>query len=87
MRPELNDFALDRVLYTSERLMQIAQEAMKENSAFTLEDRIGLVNDALALSKAGYLNVSSILSLYDVLRREKECECVCLLRLNCGSRS
>ncbi len=58
--------------------MKIAHEAVKDNSAFTLEDRIGLVYDALALAKAGYLNVSSILSLYDVLRHEKECECVCI---------
>lgn len=86
MRPGLTDFALDRALYTPERLMEIAKEAMKENSAFTLEDRIGLVNDALALAKAGYLNVSSILSLYDILRHEKECECAPLPEFSCNSR-
>ncbi|KAJ3554813.1 hypothetical protein NM688_g2912 [Phlebia brevispora] len=61
-----------RVLYTPDRLTRIAQEAVKENSVFSVEDRIGLVYDALALAKAGYLDVSGILSLYDILRNEKE---------------
>ncbi|KAI0086651.1 peptidase family M1-domain-containing protein [Irpex rosettiformis] len=61
-----------RVLYTAERLIAIAKEAAKENSIFSLEDRIGLVYDALALARAGYLDVSAVLSLYDVFRNEKE---------------
>ncbi|KAJ3551896.1 hypothetical protein NM688_g4446 [Phlebia brevispora] len=61
-----------RVLYTPERLTKIAQEAVKEDSVFGVEDRIGLVYDALALAKAGYLDVSGILLLYDILRNEKE---------------
>ena len=74
LKVSVTDFLPDRVLYTPERLEKIAQEAVKANSAFTLEDRIGLVYDALALTKAGYLNVSSVLSLYDILRHEKECK-------------
>lgn len=71
-------FFSDRVLYTPERLISIAKEAAKENSVFSLEDRIGLVHDALALARAGYLDVSAALSLYDVFRNEKErvsCSC------------
>ena len=66
--------AVDRVLYSPERLVAIAKEAIKENSPFSVEDRIGLVYDGLALARAGYLNVSGVLTLYDVLREEKECE-------------
>ncbi|KAF8151622.1 hypothetical protein B0H34DRAFT_135147 [Crassisporium funariophilum] len=43
-----------RVLYTPERLALIAAEAAKENSPFSLDDRIGLVHDVMALSKAGF---------------------------------
>lgn len=64
---------LGRVLYSQERLVQIGQEAAKTQSPFSIEDRIGLVDDAFALSKAGYSNVSSALALADVLRNESEC--------------
>lgn len=40
---------------------------------FSLEDRIGLVYDVLALAKAGYIDVSSVLKLYEAFRNEKEC--------------
>ena len=72
---DTEDILSDRVLYTPERLIKIANEAVKENSPFSLEDRIGLVYDTFALAKAGYLNISSVLSLYDTLRNEKECTC------------
>lgn len=55
--------------------MAIAKEAAKENSVFSTEDRVGLVYDALALSKAGYLEVSSMLALFDAFRNDKDCEC------------
>ncbi|TFK42895.1 peptidase family M1-domain-containing protein [Crucibulum laeve] len=61
-----------RVLYTPERLTKIAKEAAKEDSAFSLNDRIGLVYDAMALSKAGLAKLSSALTLVDILRNEKE---------------
>jgi len=61
-----------RVLYTPERLVKIGKEAAKTPSPFSIEDRMGLVDDALALSKAGFSTVSSALSLIDVLRNEEE---------------
>ncbi|KAI0050503.1 leucyl aminopeptidase [Auriscalpium vulgare] len=61
-----------RVLYTPERLAAIGAEAAKPDSVFSLNDRIGLVHDALALSKAGYLKDSASLSLFHTLREETE---------------
>ncbi|KIP07998.1 hypothetical protein PHLGIDRAFT_105051 [Phlebiopsis gigantea 11061_1 CR5-6] len=61
-----------RALYTPERLVKIAEEAAKEDSVFGLEDRVGLVYDALALAKAGYLDVSAALKLYAAFHKEKE---------------
>lgn len=71
----------DRVLYPSERLTKIADEASKENSVFTLEDRIGLVMDAPALAQAGYIKTSSALTLINTLRNEKECSWIYLFTL------
>jgi hypothetical protein len=65
---------LDRVLYTPERLAKIADEAAKKDgSAFGLNDRLGLVYDALALSKAGFAEVSSALTMVEKLKNETEC--------------
>ena len=50
-----------------------AEEAAKEGSVFTLDDRIGLVHDAFALANAGFAKVSSALTLVQRLRNEKEC--------------
>ncbi|KAF8061516.1 leucyl aminopeptidase [Lyophyllum atratum] len=61
-----------RVLYTPERLLEIAKEAAKDDSVITLNDRIGLVHDAMALSKAGLAKLSSSLTLLDTLKHEKE---------------
>ncbi|KAG6919995.1 hypothetical protein DXG01_013344 [Tephrocybe rancida] len=61
-----------RVLYTPERLTKIAEEAAKDDSIFSLNDRIGLVHDAMALSKAGLAKPSSALTLIDGLKNEKE---------------
>jgi len=69
---------LDRVLYTPERLSAIASEAAKEGSVFTLDDRIGLLQDAMALSKAGFLQLSSTLTLIELWKNEKECVCFSL---------
>lgn len=63
-----------RVLYTPERLLKIAKEAVKTPSPFSVEDRMGLVYDAMVLSKAGYSEVSSALALVDILRDEPERE-------------
>lgn len=64
----------DRVLYSPERLTLIAAEAAKENSVFSLDDRMGLVYDSLALSKAGLSKLSSSLTLIDLWKNEKECQ-------------
>ncbi|KAI0064924.1 leucyl aminopeptidase [Artomyces pyxidatus] len=61
-----------RVLYSPERLAAIATEAAKSDTLFTLNDRMGLINDAMALSKAGLLKVSAALNLVYNLREEKE---------------
>ncbi|KAL0947133.1 hypothetical protein HGRIS_013264 [Hohenbuehelia grisea] len=61
-----------RVLYTPERLASIAAEAAKDNSPISLDDRIGLVHDAMALSRAGFAKLSSALTLVDTLKNEKE---------------
>ena len=63
-----------RVLYPPEQLVKIGREAARASSPFSVEDRIGLVDDAFALSKAGYSDVSSALALTDVLRNESECK-------------
>ncbi|KAF9050721.1 leucyl aminopeptidase [Hymenopellis radicata] len=61
-----------RVLYTPERLSKIGVEAAKPDSCFSVEDRMGLVYDSMALSKAGLQKLSSALNLIDNLRNEKE---------------
>lgn len=61
-----------RVLYTPERLAKIAAEASKTDSIFTLDDRMGILYDAVALSKAGLCNVSDTLTVIDIWSNEKE---------------
>ncbi|KAI0075828.1 hypothetical protein K474DRAFT_1663834 [Panus rudis PR-1116 ss-1] len=61
-----------RVLYTPERFAVIAKVAAKDDSVFTFEDRIGIINDAPALAKAGLTQVSSALTLIDTFRNDKE---------------
>ena len=63
-----------RVLYPQDWLVKIGREAARKPSPFSIEDRIGLVDDAFALSKAGYSDVSAALALTDILRNESECE-------------
>ncbi|KAF9533369.1 leucyl aminopeptidase [Crepidotus variabilis] len=61
-----------RVLYTPERLAVIAAEATKENSIFSLEDRLGLVQDSFASAKAGLAKVSGALTLVESWENENE---------------
>ncbi|KAI0029430.1 peptidase family M1-domain-containing protein [Vararia minispora EC-137] len=61
-----------RVLYEPERLAAIANEAAKPDSIFSLNDRIGLVHDAMALAKSGHLKISAALTLVDALRDDEE---------------
>lgn len=64
----------DRVAYTPERLKKIGEEAAREGSSFSLEDRMGLVADAVILAKAGSSKTSAALDLIESLKGEKECE-------------
>jgi aminopeptidase 2 len=58
------------VLYTPERLSKIAAEAGKGEDVFSIDDRIGLVNDATALARAGLMKTSAALEMVDKLRHE-----------------
>lgn len=64
---------LDRVLYEPDVLDKTGEEAAKKGSIFSLNDRMGLVNDVYALSNAGFQKVSSALALLNNLRQEEEC--------------
>ncbi|GAA5858514.1 hypothetical protein JCM5353_007102 [Sporobolomyces roseus] len=61
-----------RVAYPASHLPQLAAEANKPNSTLSLADRIGLVQDAIVLSEAGYLNTSTVFSLFKQFRNERE---------------
>ncbi|KAK7043674.1 Aminopeptidase 2 mitochondrial [Paramarasmius palmivorus] len=61
-----------RVLYSEAAMKKIAVEVAKPDSVFTLEDRLGLISDSMALSKAALMKLSSALTLIDALRGEKE---------------
>lgn len=63
----------DRVLYSPDTTAKISAEAAKPDSAFSLNDRIGLVLDSVALAQAGFSNTSSMFTLIDGLKGEKEC--------------
>ncbi len=59
-------------MYPPERLSKIAQQA---TPLFSLNDRIGLVNDVFALASAGYTDVSVALDLVHHLGKgEEECK-------------
>jgi aminopeptidase 2 len=60
------------VLYSPERLVKIAEEAAKGETVFSADDRIGLVNDASALAKAGFSDTSAVLSVANTLRHEHD---------------
>ncbi|KAG8927425.1 Aminopeptidase 2 mitochondrial [Tulasnella sp. 418] len=61
-----------RVAYTPERLRKLGEEAAREGSVLSTQDRMGLVSDALILAKAGISSTSSGLELIKNLRGEKE---------------
>ncbi|TIA89691.1 hypothetical protein E3P99_01933 [Wallemia hederae] len=61
-----------RVLYSPERLTKLGLEAAKPHSSFSLNDRIGLVNDAFVLAKAGNGPTSGALGFINQLKNEKE---------------
>ncbi|GAA5855809.1 hypothetical protein JCM8547_000365 [Rhodosporidiobolus lusitaniae] len=55
-----------RVAYPPSHLVKLAEEAKKPNSGLTVTDRVGILQDVVALSEAGY---SSTTSTLDYLRR------------------
>ena len=68
------DNKLDRVNYPPERIAKIAAEAARQHSMVSLNDKLGLISDSIALAKAGYSKTSSVLQLIDGLRKDQERE-------------
>jgi aminopeptidase 2 len=61
------------VAYSPERLTALGKEAASPNSSFTVEDRMGLVSDAMVLAKSGHAKTSGALNLVKALKNEQEC--------------
>ncbi|GAA6002057.1 hypothetical protein JCM10207_003055 [Rhodosporidiobolus poonsookiae] len=61
-----------RTLYSTSRLSKIGDEAGKPDSAFSLADRMGLVQDAASLASAGYARTSDSLTLLSKMTGETE---------------
>jgi aminopeptidase 2 len=61
------------VLYTPDIIAKVYAEVVKSNSIFSLDDRVGLVLDSVALAKAGFSSTSSAFRLINSLKGEKEC--------------
>ncbi|PWN42825.1 putative AAP1-alanine/arginine aminopeptidase [Ceraceosorus guamensis] len=59
-----------RVAYEPARLAKLGAEAAKPNSAFSLQDRVGLVSDAFTLAKATDSKTSAALTLVKELRND-----------------
>ena len=62
------------MLYSPDITAKISAEAAKPDSIFSLNDRMGLILDSVALAKAGFSDTSSMFTLIDGLRGEKECK-------------
>lgn len=62
----------DRTLYSSERLAKLGDEAGRKDSAFSINDRMGLVQDAAVLASSGYSKTSGALTLISKLANEEE---------------
>ena len=54
-------------------MTKISAQAAKLDSAFSLNDRIGLVLDSVAMAQAGLSNTSSVFTLIDSLKGNEEC--------------
>ncbi|KAK4703907.1 hypothetical protein P7C70_g2308, partial [Phenoliferia sp. Uapishka_3] len=61
-----------RTLYPVSRLAKLGDEAGKSSSAFTLQDRMGLVQDSFVLASSGYSKTSGALTLISKMSGEKE---------------
>lgn len=73
LQSDLSHFE-DRVLYAPARLASITEEAIKPDSIFSLNDRMALVDDAMALAKASLSPVSAALTLIKTFAEEKDCK-------------
>lgn len=62
------------MLYSPDITAKISAEAAKQDTIFSLNDRMGLILDSVALAKAGFSDTSSMFTLIDGLRGEKECK-------------
>ena len=61
-----------RASYVPEVLKQLGVWATAKNSPFSVEDRMGLVNDAITLAKAGTSSTGGALDLIAGLKSETE---------------
>lgn len=61
-----------RVAYSPSRLSSLGEEASRSDTGFTVEDRIGLVSDAMTLAAAGHGSTSGALTLISKLSNERE---------------
>ena len=68
------EHGVDRVAYEPERLKRLGEWAAQKDSVFSLEDRMGLVSDAMVLAKAGIGKTSAAFDLIEKLHNEKESE-------------
>jgi hypothetical protein len=71
----LIDPVTDHVLYSPKRFEKLLDEAVKGNTLFGADDRIGITSSTGALAKAGLIPTSTVLTLADRLRNETESEC------------
>lgn len=65
--------ALYRVLYPEQMRRNLAESIKEGDDAITPADRIGLLDDAFALARAGYLPTTEALDLLENYRNEKNC--------------
>ncbi|GAA5919724.1 hypothetical protein JCM1841_000771 [Sporobolomyces salmonicolor] len=61
-----------RISYPASHLAKLADEASKSDSGISLTDRIGLVQDAVHLSEAGYTRTATAFTLFQKLSNETE---------------
>lgn len=60
-----------RVTYPAKRLQKLGQEISTPNSAFSVADKMGLIQDAIVLAQAGYSPTTSALDILHPLGGEK----------------
>ncbi|GJJ09825.1 hypothetical protein Clacol_004049 [Clathrus columnatus] len=61
-----------RVLYPPRHLVKLGEEAARENSVLSAEDRLSLLSDAMTLASSGHATTSSALAFIDRLRSETD---------------